>query len=78
MVEPFKENVMDENKKSYFLDVLMWVVFPLTLVVWALIDSDSIGSFVNGVGDILFPVILVIDFITLIAYFIKKKNNDNY
>lgn len=68
---------MDDNKKSYILDVLMWVVFPLTLVVWSVIDSDSLNEVIDSkVVDFLFVIMVITDIIVLIAW-LFKKNKDN-
>ena len=68
---------MDDNKKSYLLDVLMWVVFPLTLVVWSIMDSDSLNGVIDSkIVDFLFIVMIITDVITLIAW-LFRKNKDN-
>lgn len=68
---------MDDDKKSYFLDVVKWVVFPLTLVVWSIMDSDSLNGVVDSkVVDLLFVIMIITDIITLIAC-LFRKNNDN-
>lgn len=68
---------MDDNKKRYFLDVMMWVVFPLTLVVWSIMDSESLNEVIDSeVVKFLFVIMVILDIITLIAY-LFRKNKDN-
>ena len=60
-------------KKSYILDVLTWVVFPLILVIWFIVDSSSLGGILNELTDVLFWVVLVSDIICIIASIFKKN-----